>query len=164
MRVGVGVGAVMLGGCDAVAEAKARVLGDEAAATPTEAAATQAPAVEAAAPPAPEPLLLSRDGVGGVVEEVRAKVSLDRPAPTTVPSVEDLGRPRPEPEGSRAFVPYDGGVGALAVAPALPERTTAAPKPRPRARPKAVRPIESEPCDPIAPPEREWVCGPCGRG
>lgn len=162
MRVGVGVGAVMLGGCDAVAEAKARVLGEEAAAA--------SPVAEA--PAAPEPLLLSRDGVAAVVEDAvarskAAQAEADRAASrsSTVPLVEDLGRPRGEPEGSRSFVPYAGG-SALATAPASPERPVASERPRTRPRPKLARPVEAEPCDPapVTTPEREWVCGPCGRG
>lgn len=159
MRVGVGVGAVMMGGCDAVAEAKARVLGEDATevSASAEVAATPTEAVVAATPIAPEPLLLNREGVAGVVEEVRTKAAAGRPAPAPVPPVEDLGRPRSEP--SRAFVPYDSGsVGSIATAPApapAPERATVSPTPRPRPRPKVSRPVE---------PEREWVCGPCGRG
>jgi hypothetical protein len=172
MRVGVGVGAVVLGGCDAVAEAKARVLGETEVEVVevVEPAAAEAPAptVIATAPIAPEPLLLSREGVAGVVgdavERSKAGAAGERSSSELAPRpVEDLGRPRFEPEGSRGFVPYDGGSGALASAPPSSER------PRPkvvRSRPKAVRPIEAEPCDPavIATPEREWTCGPCGRG
>lgn len=162
MRVGVGVGAVMLGGCDAVAEAKARVLGEETKVS-EEVSAEVAPvaAPVATAPTAPEPMLLGRDGVAGVVEDVRARsnaaaLASDRSVetrPSVVPPVEDLGRPRSEPEGSHAFVPYsEASVGALAVAP---ERPLAAEKPRTRTRPKPVHKPE---------PPREWVCGPCGRG
>lgn len=168
MRVGVGVGAVMLGGCDAVAEAKARVLGEGAAeaAAPVEVAAPPAP-VARATPDAPEPMLLPRDGIAGVVEQARSQAatpSSDRVATTAVTPVEDIDRPRFEPEGSRGFVPYEGGLGALASAPAPAERTTASPKPRTRPRPKTARPVEAEPCDPLAAPVREWSCGPCGRG
>jgi len=153
MRVGVGVGAVMMGGCDAVADAKARVLGEETeVSTPVEVAATPAPAAAEASPAAPEPMLLAREGVAGVVEQARTKAAVDRTAPAPVLPVEDLGRPRTEPEGSPAFVPYDGGSGALAVAPVEPERTTASAKPR--TRPQRPKPA----------PVREWVCGPCGRG
>lgn len=175
MRVGVGVGAVMLGGgCDAIAEAKARVLGEEAEVS-AEAALVEAPVAApiATAPTAPEPMLLGRDGVAGVVEDavIRSKstsVESDRSqsSPSVVLPVEDLGRPRSEPEGSHAFVPYSeggGSIGALAIAP---ERPVAAEKPRTRTRtrPKPVRTAESEPCDPVEAPAREWVCGPCGRG
>ena len=58
MRVGVSVSAMMMGGCDAVAEAKARVLEDE----PAEAsAAAEAPvAAPTAAPVATDAESLSR--------------------------------------------------------------------------------------------------------
>lgn len=174
MRVGVGVGAVMLGGgCDAIAEAKARVLGEEAEVS-ADAAVVEAPVATpiAAAPTTPEPMLLGRDGVAGVVEDVvtRSKsTSLENDRspsrPSGVPPVEDLGRPRSEPEGSHAFVPYSdrsGSVGALAIAP---ERPVVAEKPRTRTRPKPVRAVEeSEPCDPLEAPVGAWICGPCGRG
>lgn len=173
MRVGVGVGAVVLGsGCDAIAEAKARVLGDDAevvAKTPVE-PPLAAPVVTA--PVAPEPMLLGREGMAGVVEQTIARsnaaaLAEDRvaePRPRIATPVEDLGRPRSEPESSHAFVPYageGGSIGAIAVAPEPP---LAAEKPRTRTRPKPVRTVEAEPCDPLAAPPREWVCGPCGRG
>lgn len=163
MRVGVGVGAVVLGGCDAVAEAKARVLGETQPEVLEPAAAeAPAPAAIATAPIPPEPLLLSRDGVSGVVEDAVARSKAGAASSTPRP-IEELAPPRFEPEGSRGFVPYEGGGGALASAPPSSER------PRPkvvRSRPKAVRPVETEPCDPavIATPTREWSCGPCGRG
>lgn len=172
MRVGVGVGAVMLGGgCDAIAEAKARVLGDEAVV----AEAPVAAAPIATAPIAPEPLLLTRDrdGMAGLVDDAVARSKApgldgDRSnaRPTAVLPIEDLGRPRSEPEGSHAFVPYaEGGSSTSSIAIAIaPERPVAAEKPRTRTRPKRVRTAESEPCDPLAAPVGEWVCGPCGRG
>lgn len=164
MRVGVGVGAVMLGGggCDAIAEAKARVLGEDA--VEVEETVTEAPAAApvAAAPAAPEPMLLTRDGMAKVVEDAVADATRES-KPSPVPPVEDLGRPRTEPESSRGFVPYDGGSGgAIAGAPITPERTE-----KPRPRPKLARPVvEDEPCDPgpVATPGSGWVCGPCGRG
>jgi hypothetical protein len=178
MRVGVGVGAVMLGGCDAIAEAKARVLGEDPAEVTAEAeAAADAPAAPVAeAPIAPEPMLLSRDGMAGVVEDTLARsraaeLGGDRPdaRSSTVPPVEDLGRPRTEPEGSHLFVPFAGSGGVIAGATPTPEREVASSKPRTRPRPKLARPVEDEPCDPgistpIVAPEREWSCGPCGRG
>jgi hypothetical protein len=172
MRVGVGVGAVMLGGggCDAIAEAKARVLGEDA--VEVEEPVTEAPAAApvVAAPAAPEPMLLTRGGMAKVVEEAVASSktpslsgTTGEAKPSPVPPVEDLGRPRTEPEGSRGFVPYDGGSGgAIAGAPITPERTE-----KPRPRPKLARPVvEDEPCDPgqVATPSSGWVCGPCGRG
>ncbi len=178
MRVGVGVGAVMLSGCDAVAEAKARVLGEEAAATETKVAAdAPAPAPVAAPPVAPEPMLLSRDdGMASLVQDAVAKSKAESgvtaptvPPPTPVLPVEDLGRPRPEPEGSHAFVPYAGRGSTLTGVLPEPERFDSV-KPRERPRPKLARPVEDEPCEPgkvgssTTPPEREWVCGPCGRG
>jgi hypothetical protein len=175
MRVGVGVGAVMLGGCDAIAEAKARVLGEDSATVEAEAAAEAPVAPVAQAPIAPEPLLLSRDGVAGVVEDTLARSKAaelggDRgePRSSTVPPVEDLGR-RFEPEGSSEFVPYAGAGGVIAGATPTPERLATSEKPRSRPRPKLARPVEDEPCDPgistpIAAPGPEWVCGPCGRG
>lgn len=175
MRVGVGVGAVMLGGgCDAIAEAKARVLGEDA--VEVEETVTEVVAAPvAAAPAAPEPMLLPRDGMAKAVEDAVASSkaaslsgSSSKVEPSPVPPVEDLGRPRTEPEGERGFVPYDGGsVGAIAGASITPERTESSEKPRPRPRPKLARPIvEDEPCDPgtIATPSTGWVCGPCGRG
>jgi hypothetical protein len=164
VRVGVGVGAVMLGGCDVVSEAKARVFGEEQAEVAAQAEA-EAPVAEAEAPVAPAPMLLTRGGVAGVVEETVAR-SEAAPAVAPVPPVQDLGR-RFAPEGSPAFVPYDGGVGALASAPASGGRTVAPAKPRPRAKPRAARP--DEPCEPtlataVEPPDTGWQCGPCGRG
>jgi hypothetical protein len=176
MRVGVGVGAVMLGGgCDAISEAKARVLGEDA--VKVEATGTEAPAAApvAAAPTAPEPMLLTRDGMSKTVEDVVASSksaslsgSTSDAKPSPVPPVEDLGRPRIEPEGSRGFVPYDGGsVGVVAGVTPVPEGTETFEKPRSRPRPKLARPVvEDEPCDPgpVATPGSGWVCGPCGRG
>ena len=170
MRVGVGVGAVVLGsGCDAIAEAKARVLGDDAEVT---ADVAVEPVPTTPPPTTPEPMLLGRDGVAGVVEQTIARSNAaaladDRvasPRPRIATPVEDLGRPRSDPERSHAFVPYageGGSIGAIAVAPEPP---LAAEKPRTRTRPKPVRAAEPEPCDPLAAPPREWVCGPCGRG
>ena len=176
MRVGVGVGAVMLGGgCDAIAEAKARVLGDDAVEVTADASATQAPAATpiAAAPIAPEPLLLTRDrdGMAGLVDDAVARSktpALDsnrsNARPTAALPIEDLGRPRSEPEGSHAFVPYAEGGSSTAALAIAPERPVSAEKPRTRTRPKPVRTAESEPCDPVKAPVGEWVCGPCGRG
>jgi hypothetical protein len=161
----VGVGAVMLGGgCDVVSEAKARVFGEEQAVVEAE-AEVEAPAARAEAPVAPEPMLLSRGGVAGVVEQSLAR-SEAAPGAAPVPPVEDLGR-RFAPEGSRGFVPYDGGVGALASAPPAGGRPVATAKPRPRAKPRVARP--DEPCDPgltaaVEPRDGGWQCGPCGRG
>jgi hypothetical protein len=166
MRVGVGVGAVMLGGCDMVTEAKARVFGEEAdVAAATEAAPTPAPAVEAA--PAPEPLLLSRGGVAGVVEDLARTKAAPPSTSSSVPPVNDLGRPLATPEGSHAFVPYDGGVGSLAGAPPSFGATATPTKPRPRSKPRVAR--VDEPCDPalatpVGPSGSGWECGPCGRG
>jgi hypothetical protein len=176
MRVGVGVGAVMLGGgCDAISEAKARVHGEDV--VKVEATVTEAPATApVAAPAAPEAMLLTRDGMAKTVEDVVASSkaaslsgSASEAKSSPVPPVEDLGRPRTEPEGSRAFVPYAGGSGgALAGAPITPERTETSEKPRSRPRPKLARPVvEDEPCDPgtvVATPGPGWSCGPCGRG
>jgi hypothetical protein len=156
-----------LGGCDAVAEAKAFVLGEAEQAEQVEqvqaAEAVTTPAAEPSAAPAPEPLLLSRDGVAGLVEDAvaRSKAAAPQPVP---PPVEDLGRV--EPEGSRAFVPFDDGSGAVAGGVAGPERPRIASKPRSRPRPKLARPVEDEPCDPViaTAPAGEWQCGPCGRG
>jgi hypothetical protein len=173
MRVGVGVGAVMLGGgCDAIAEAKARVLGDEAAEVNVDASATQTPAATpiATAPIAPEPLLLGRDGMAGLVDDAvaRSKSPLDTnrsdPRPTAVLPIEDLGRPRSEPEGSHAFVPYAEGGSSIAAIAIAPEPPLSVEKPRTRTRPKPLRTAESEPCNPLEAPVGEWVCGPCGRG
>jgi hypothetical protein len=163
VRVGVGVGAVMmLGGCDMVSEAKARVFGEEQATVAAQ-AQVEAPLVQA--PVAPEPMLLSRGGVAGVVAETVARSEAAATA-APVPPVQDLGRPF-APEGSRGFVPYDGGVGALASAPLSGGRTVATAKPRPRAKPRVARP--DEPCDPgltaaVEPSDGGWQCGPCGRG
>lgn len=161
MRVGVGVGAVMLGGCDMVTEAKARVFGEDEVEAAVEVEAEVEPA---AAPSAPEPMLLSRGGVAGVVDDVARSQSSREPA---APPVRDLGRRfgESEPEGSRAFVPYDGEAGALAIAPA-PVRTAAPSKPRNKR--KVARP--DEPCDPALAsvgttrPGPEWQCPACGRG
>ena len=171
MRVGVGVGAVMMGGgCDAIAEAKARVLGEELEVAADVTVVTPVAAPVAAAPAAPEPMLLGREGVAGVVEDAMARSNAAKlegerstTPPTFVPPVEDLGRPRREPEGSHAFVPYGGSssVGTLAIAP---ERTEPAEEPRSRTRPKRARTVEAEPCDPSPEPVSTWVCGPCGRG
>lgn len=163
MRVGVGVGAVVLGGCDLVEQAKARVLGegDAVAEHAVTAEVASAPAVEAA--PAPEPLLLGRSGVAGVVEDA---IEHAEAAPVP-PPIEDLGRPRVvEPEGSRAFVPYDGG--SLVSRPPSLGRVTAPAKPRARSKPRVVRPAD-EPCDPVLatsepPRDRKWECLACGRG
>lgn len=168
VRVGLGVGAVMLGGCDVVSEAKARVFGEEQAPVAAQ-AQVEAPVVEAEAPAAPEPMLLEpmlveRGGVAGVVEETLAR---SEAAPGLAPPpVQDLGR-RFEPEGSRGFVPYDGDVGALASAPPSGGGKVATSKPRPRAKPRVARP--DEPCDPgltaaVEPSDGGWQCGPCGRG
>jgi len=181
MRVGVSVSAMMMGGCDAIAEAKARVLGDEPAEAP---AAVEAPvaAPVATTTTAPEPMLLPRDGISGVVADTVARSkasaiegdrsqSLSQSRP--LPPVEDLGRPRSEPESSRSFVPFSGSgsSGALAGTVEVSTREVASPTPRTRPRPKLARPVEDEPCDPsvstpITAPEPGggWVCGPCGRG
>jgi hypothetical protein len=169
MRVGVGVGAVMLGGgCDAISEAKARVLGEDEVKVEATVTETPAAAPVAAAPAAPEPMLLPRDGMAKTVEDVIASSksaplsgSISESKPSPVPPVEDLGRPRTEPEGSHAFVPYAGGSGsgsAVAVAPITPERTETSEKPRSRPRPKIARPVVEDE------PGPGWSCGPCGRG
>lgn len=162
MRVGLGVGAVALGGCDAVADAKARVLGQQASApAAAEAAAEPAPVPVDAAP---EPLLLSRGGVSGVVDEVRARSQAGdvQGAPRDpVSEAAPLGPLARPGEGSAAFVPYEGAGagGALAVAPVEPAPVT---KPRRQRPPRVTAP--DEPCDPAPVTAPEWVCGPCGRG
>ena len=173
MRVGVSVSAMMMGGCDAVAEAKARVLGDEPAAAEAPVAAPTAAPV--ATTTAPEPMLLPRDGISGVVADTvaRSKASEldgDRSfsSPRPVSPVEPA-RPHTEPEGSRSFVPFSGSGGAIAGTVEAPTREVASPKPRTRPRPKLARPVEDEPCDPavsalVTEPKGGWVCGPCGRG
>lgn len=168
MRVGVGVGAVMLGGCDVVSEAKARVFGDEPSEEVAVAAEAEAPVAVSEAPAAPEPLLLSRGGIAGVVQDIsRDQTTPELAAP---PPVRDLGRTFAErerdPAGSHAFVPYEGPAGAIAVAPE-PIRAAAPSKPRPRPKRKAARP--DEPCDPSfvaveAAPDSGWQCPACGRG
>jgi len=159
VRIGVGVGAVLLGGCDLVEDAKAQALG-EPVATPVASELSDAePSGEPTAEPTPEPMLLSR-GVSGVVQDSIAKS--ESPGEPTPPLVADLGR-APIEEGPRGFVPYDGGLGAVASAPPTPIRPAIRSRPRPR-------PTVDEPCDPglsvaVEPgPDREWQCLACGRG
>ncbi len=142
-----GVGAVVLAGCDLVADAKASVFGeDEVVAT-----APQSEAVEAAtrAEPPPEPMLLSR-GVGDVVER-----TLDKPKPVVVEPVSTVGRafhrPGVEPVASRKFVPYE-------------SKTT------PRTRRSRKARSADAPCNPGSSKSKPvgrnsgWDCPACGRG
>ncbi|MCX4239924.1 hypothetical protein [Paraliomyxa miuraensis] len=171
MRVGVGVGAVMLGGCDLVDEAKARALGEEEAVAEQTAADPAPQAQPTSTPDSPEPMLLGRSPLATAVEQ-----AVTRATPTAPPPINDLGdldrpstppsvRSTTEPEGSRPFIPYDDGTGTLALAP-LTTKSTKTTKPRPR-KSKVARPVD-EPCDPqlvaVDPPRGKWDCPACGRG
>lgn len=185
MRVGVGVGAVLLGGCDlideAAAEAEARPEQVEAEAGPEQVEAEARPQIAAdtsevsRAPAAPgaslerraqEPAATASEpedahGVAGLVAEAIER-SRQEPASGRPEPIRDLGRPAAEPEGDRAFIPYDGGTGTVAAAP-----STLAPRPRRRPRRKVAAPVD-EPCDPgsvVASPPGDWDgCPACGRG
>lgn len=158
----------MLGGCDPVAEIGSALESEaEAEVAVAEAVAAEDVAAEAAAAEAEptKPLLLGREGVAGVVEQ-----TLQRSGPATAsepPPIADLGRPV-APEGERAFVPYDGGSGAVASAPPSLTRPSVRPRPRPRPRPQPRVDAVDEPCDPaletVASPPRGWDCPACGRG
>ncbi len=170
----------MLGGCDLVDEAKARVLGSEPTVTESEDEAEIVAVSDAPAHEAPEPMLLGRRGVAGVVEktvaqsdptprsELESIADLGRPAPRSeLESIADLGRPA-EPKGSSEFVPYDDGTGVIAEAPISEMRPSIRPRPRrPRPTPRIATPVD-EPCDPglasTTVPDREWECLACGRG
>lgn len=160
------MGAVLLGGCDLVDEARAQPAGAEPTVV-AEVAAASEPASAVDEPEVPQPMLLTRGGVSEIVQEtVAGSEPIARPVTIAEPPpINDLGRPAPEPESS-AFVPYDGGTGTVATAPASLVRPKVEPRTRPRPRPLAVEP--DEPCDPglvaATPPDREWECLACGRG
>ncbi|MEM9462334.1 MAG: hypothetical protein AAGF11_49760 [Myxococcota bacterium] len=155
VRVGIGIGAVVLGGCDLVDEAESAV--QEPAPAPTE---TIASASSPAEPPAKPltPLLLDRPGVAGVVEQTIERARA-QPAPQP-PPIADLGRPV-EPEPDPAFIPYEGGTPAVSAPPVFTTRPPV--RRRPRSRPKASPP-SVDPGLAVTSPDRGWECLACGRG
>lgn len=165
LRVGVGVGAVLLAGCDLVDEVKAAVGGESETVAVAERAddADAAKTPEAAAPKA-----------GGLAGKVAQAIDEAKPEPLPEPRLEPLldlpkaperetSSPRAEPEDVTAFVPF-GEASA---------RTPTRIKPRAKPRPKLEEPLAiapDEPCDPAvspvlgsAPPDRD-PCPACGRG
>jgi hypothetical protein len=158
LRVGVGVGAVLLAGCDLVDEVKAAVGGE------SEAVAVAEPAGEDADAPAPKP--------GGLAGKVAQAIDEAQPKPHPEPRLEPLlDLPKAperetsspaEPEDVTAFVPFGEPSGRT------PTRIKPRSKARPIERPLAIAP--DEPCDPAvspvlgsAPPDRD-PCPACGRG
>lgn len=170
LRVGVGVGAVLLAGCDLADEVKAAVAGEP------ETVAVAEATNDASAAKAPEPAAAPK--AGGLAGKVAQAIDEAKPEPSPEaggsPRLEPLlgfseaperepASPRVEPEDVTAFVPFG-------------EASTRAPtriKPRSKARPKVEEPLAiapDEPCDPAvspvlgsAPPDRD-PCPACGRG
>ena len=148
VRVGVGVGAVMLGGCD---------LAEPVATTTEPDVAAAAESMEPAAPTKHEPMLLSRHVIDAA-EEARAKTAEPEARPLRV----EVTTPRTEKiEDGEGFVPYVVDPTAEGII------ATASPKPRPRVRrPKRERVVD-EPCatESIGVGEPSgWDCPACGRG
>jgi hypothetical protein len=164
LRVGVGVGAVLLAGCDLVDEVKSAVGGESETVAVAERAddADAAKTPEAAAPKA-----------GGLAGKVAQAIDEAKPEPLPEPRLEPLldlpkaperetSSPRAEPEDVTAFVPFGEPSGRT------PTRIKPRSKARPIERPLAIAP--DEPCDPAlspvlgsAPPDRD-PCPACGRG
>lgn len=160
LRVGVGVGAVLLAGCDLVDDVKGAISGEAEAEAIAElrseaAASTSAPAAKPSGGLAGK-VARALDEVEPEAEPQPERLAVLPKAPADEP---DRSTPRPEledePEDVTAFVPF-GGTSAK-----LPPRIKPRIKPRPSA-PIAIAPSPDEPCDP-APSPRD-PCPACGRG
>lgn len=159
IRVGVGVGAVMLGGCDLADRAR------EALSPADEAVASAEPEIAPEPEPAvqPEPAPARAEGIPGKVAQAldaaKSEAELE-PEPFALPQA----TPAPsEPEDITAFVPFGG-----SKAPTRPK--AAARGPRPTSKPLAIAEVD-EPCGVISAPVASPTprpshrpCPACGRG
>ncbi|MEM7156691.1 MAG: hypothetical protein AAF799_27835 [Myxococcota bacterium] len=145
VRVGVGVGAVVLGGCD---------LAEPVATTAAAEVAAEASEMQPQARPKHEPMLLSRHVVEAA-EEVRTKS-----APQKAPTIRaEVSAPQSVQIGDgKGFVPYIDPIAEGIIA-------TAGPTPRPRIR-RHKKQVD-EPCETgkveVGSPSG-WDCPACGRG
>ncbi len=155
VRVGVGVSAVVLGGCDFVDQAQARVFGED----PAVPVAVEEPAADSPQAPqeSPEPLLMSR-GVAKIVEQSIDRAEAAAPPVRSFESTSSGIGTRVQSEPG-AFIPYEGG-----------RRIVAARPTKRRSGRRHARRVVDEPCNTevgtvMPEPGPKWgECMACGRG